>query len=58
MQTLRWLRVVGDTVFAVGSFALVLFVAGLRTGWSLQRGKTWSEDTGASSASAHRAHPS
>ena len=27
MQTLRWLRVPGDTVFAVGAIALVVFVA-------------------------------
>lgn len=30
MQTLRWLRVPGDTVFAVGALLLVWFVAGLR----------------------------
>jgi nitric oxide reductase subunit B len=38
MQTLRWLRVPGDTVFALGAIALVLFVAGLKTGHSLRRG--------------------
>jgi nitric oxide reductase subunit B len=27
MQTLRWLRVPGDTLFAVGAIALVVFVA-------------------------------
>jgi nitric oxide reductase subunit B len=37
MDTLRWLRVVGDTVFAIGVLALAWFVAGLKTGWSLQR---------------------
>ncbi|MCU0681557.1 MAG: nitric-oxide reductase large subunit [Polyangiaceae bacterium] len=37
MQTLRWLRVVGDTTFALGAVALVLFVAGLGTGHSLRR---------------------
>ena len=26
MQTLRWMRVPGDTVFAVGAFVLVAFV--------------------------------
>jgi nitric oxide reductase subunit B len=36
MQTLRWLRVVGDTTFALGAIALVLFVAGLGTGHSLR----------------------
>ena len=37
METLRWLRVVGDTIFAAGILALVWFVAGLKTGWSLER---------------------
>jgi nitric oxide reductase subunit B len=31
---LRWLRVVGDTIFAAGSVALALFILGLRTGGS------------------------
>ncbi|MBX6311728.1 MAG: nitric-oxide reductase large subunit, partial [Isosphaeraceae bacterium] len=35
MDTLRWLRIVGDTIFAVGILALGWFVAGLKTGWSL-----------------------
>jgi nitric oxide reductase subunit B len=30
MQTLRWLRVPGDTLFACGAIALVIFVAGIR----------------------------
>ena len=30
MQTLRWLRVPGDTIFAAGEFVLVLFVLSLR----------------------------
>jgi len=34
MNILRWLRVVGDTVFAAGILALGYFVAGLRFGWS------------------------
>ncbi|MBR9999164.1 MAG: cbb3-type cytochrome c oxidase subunit I [Cyclobacteriaceae bacterium] len=34
LQTLRWLRVIGDTIFAVGTFALAWFVAGLSGGWS------------------------
>jgi nitric oxide reductase subunit B len=33
VNTLRWLRVIGDTIFAVG--ALGWFVLGLETGWSL-----------------------
>jgi nitric oxide reductase subunit B len=30
MQTLRWMRVPGDTVFALGALVLVAFVAGVR----------------------------
>jgi nitric oxide reductase subunit B len=30
MQTLRWLRVPGDTIFAAGAFAFVWFVLRLR----------------------------
>ncbi|MBO9539902.1 nitric-oxide reductase large subunit [bacterium] len=37
MNTLRWLRVVGDSIFAVGVLALGWFVMGLKTGWSLSR---------------------
>ena len=37
MQTLRWLRVPGDTIFAFGAIALVLFVAGLKTGHSTRK---------------------
>lgn len=36
MQFLRWLRVPGDIVLAVGEILLVLFVIGLKTGWSLK----------------------
>lgn len=38
MDTLRWLRMVGDTVFALGVLALGWFVLGLKTGWSLGSG--------------------
>lgn len=31
----RWLRIIGDTVFAVGSIALAWFVFGLKGGWSI-----------------------
>ena len=37
LQTLRWMRVPGDTVFFLGAVALVLFVAGLKTGHSFKR---------------------
>src|SRR5690606_28519459 len=36
MDTLRWLRVVGDTIFAAGVLALGWFTLGLKTGWSLK----------------------
>nr|MEE4268546.1 nitric-oxide reductase large subunit [Candidatus Krumholzibacteria bacterium] len=36
MQTLRWMRVFGDTIFAVGVLALFYFVVGLKTGWSVR----------------------
>ena len=39
MDTLRWLRVIGDTIFAVGVVALVYFVAGLVFGWSVKKEK-------------------
>jgi len=37
LQTLRWLRVFGDTLFAVGVLALAWFVVGLKTGWSVRQ---------------------
>ncbi|GAB6909518.1 nitric-oxide reductase large subunit [Desulfosarcina cetonica] len=37
METLRWLRMIGDTVFLVGVGALAYFVIGLITGWSYQK---------------------
>lgn len=36
MHNLRWLRVVGDTIFGLGIFALGWFVAGLKFGWSIE----------------------
>ena len=51
MQKLRWLRVVGDTIFMVGLAALVVFVAGLTTGWSIRRGSRWPAATGGTSPS-------
>lgn len=35
MDTLRWMRVIGDTIFAIGVLALGWFVLGLKTGWSV-----------------------
>ncbi|QRN95508.1 nitric-oxide reductase large subunit [Archangium violaceum] len=37
MDTLRWLRVPGDVLFAVGALLLAWFIVGLKTGWSLER---------------------
>jgi nitric oxide reductase subunit B len=37
MQTLRWLRIIGDSVFSVGALALTWFVIGLKTGWSINK---------------------
>jgi nitric oxide reductase subunit B len=36
-ETLRWLRMIGDTVFLVGVFMLAYFVTGLVTGWSYKK---------------------
>src|SRR5262249_49060798 len=36
LQTLRWLRVPGDTLFAVGAIGFVVFVFGLGLGYSLE----------------------
>lgn len=36
MNVLRWLRVIGDTIFATGFLALGWFVFGLKGGWSLR----------------------
>ena len=37
MDTLKWMRVPGDTAFALGAIVLGWFVLGLATGWSLER---------------------
>jgi nitric oxide reductase subunit B len=37
MQTLRWMRLFGDTIFTFGALALAWFVIGLKTGSSLRR---------------------
>ena len=39
MNTLRWLRVVGDTIFALGIIGFGWFVVGLKAGWSLSCGE-------------------
>ncbi|HOR28678.1 MAG TPA: cbb3-type cytochrome c oxidase subunit I, partial [Candidatus Sumerlaeota bacterium] len=39
MDNLRWLRVVGDTIFAIGIVAFGWFVLGLKMGWSVDSGR-------------------
>jgi nitric oxide reductase subunit B len=39
MNNLRWLRFVGDTIFALGIGGLAWFVLGLTTGWSIEKGE-------------------
>jgi nitric oxide reductase subunit B len=37
LQTLKWMRVIGDTIFASGTVALAWFIFGLKGGWSLEK---------------------
>ncbi len=39
LVTFKWLRVIGDTIFALGTVALAWFVFGLRFGWSIEKKK-------------------
>jgi nitric oxide reductase subunit B len=34
LQNLRWLRMIGDSIFALGAVGIGWFVLGLQTGWS------------------------
>ncbi|MDP4205531.1 MAG: nitric-oxide reductase large subunit [Bacteroidota bacterium] len=43
LQVIRWLRVIGDTIFAIGTLALTWFVIGLKTGWSVSNTENKSE---------------
>ena len=52
METLRWLRMIGDTVFLAGVGALVWFVVGLKTGWSLQKTASTTEKQSAATLPA------
>ena len=36
LETFRWLRAIGDTIFAAGMLAMGWFVVGLTTGWSIR----------------------
>lgn len=44
MDTLRWLRVIGDTIFTIGILALGLFVIGLKLGFSVKEEIDLSKD--------------
>ncbi|MDF1576246.1 MAG: nitric-oxide reductase large subunit [Bacteroidales bacterium] len=37
LETIRWLRVIGDSIFAIGALFLGWFVFGLKGGWSLKK---------------------
>jgi nitric oxide reductase subunit B len=37
VQVFKWLRAIGDTIFAVGAVTIALFVFGLATGHSLKK---------------------
>jgi nitric oxide reductase subunit B len=52
MQTLRWLRVPGDTLFAIGAIAVIVFLIGLHYGWSLEGGAHGGEAEAARRAAA------
>lgn len=36
LHNIRWMRMIGDTLFALGTLALGWFVVGLKTGWSFK----------------------
>ncbi len=36
MDKVRWLHVIGDTIFALGALGIGWFVLGLKTGWSVK----------------------
>lgn len=36
VQTFHWMRIIGDTIFAIGVLALGWFILGLKTGWSIK----------------------
>ncbi|HEX3009089.1 MAG TPA: cbb3-type cytochrome c oxidase subunit I, partial [Bacteroidales bacterium] len=37
--TFKWLRIIGDTIFAVGTLTLAWFIFGLKGGWSILKQK-------------------
>ncbi len=60
MNVLRWLRIIGDTIFALGAILLAWFVIGLKTGWSLRNtrdGQTLDETALGDLSHSKHAHP-
>jgi nitric oxide reductase subunit B len=47
LETFRWMRAIGDTIFAVGIVAIGWFVVGLSTGWSRKGERTEADASGA-----------
>jgi len=45
MQTLRWMRVTGDILFAIGAALFAWFVLGLLTGHSYSKEESGKADT-------------
>ena len=39
LVTFKWLRVIGDTIFALGTVVLAWFIFGLKFGWSIEKNK-------------------
>jgi nitric oxide reductase subunit B len=46
IQQLRWLRIVGDTLFIAGVAGLVWFLVGLKTGWSYREARASEPEDG------------
>ncbi|MFZ0389160.1 MAG: nitric-oxide reductase large subunit [Calditrichia bacterium] len=45
LQFIRWLRVIGDTIFALGAVGLAIFIFGLKGGWSVEKEADISEES-------------
>jgi nitric oxide reductase subunit B len=39
LEVLKWMRAIGDTIFALGTVALAWFIFGLKGGWSIEKKK-------------------
>jgi nitric oxide reductase subunit B len=52
IQQLRWLRIVGDTVFLAGVASFVWFLVGLKTGWSYRSTAALESDDGSPETAA------